>query len=272
MAAPPKTGDLGPKPRLEWLKLSQLYIPIDYQRSVKSDRSVRNIGYIKENFNWADCGALIVCPLPKSKPPQYAIIDGQHRFRAAEAHGGITELPCVVISEREASAQARNFVNINDKRVQLNPLQKYHAAVISKDLDAVSLDAILKKCGIAIAAQPMHNKEMHPRVTCAVGSLLKMISDYSEKQIVWALTIILEAYGDERGCLRANLIKGLAAFIKERPGTNRETMIAALQEIEVDQLEKDARSYCAVEGGAVRNAIVRLLERKYNSVKRSVSK
>jgi hypothetical protein len=64
------------------------------------------------------------------------------------------------------------------------------------------------------------------------------------------LTIIPDAYGDEKGWLRANLIKGLAAFIKERPDTNRDTMIAALQEIEVDQLERDARSYCAVEGEA----------------------
>jgi hypothetical protein len=99
---------------------------------------------------------------------------------------------------------------------------------------------ILKKCGIAIAHQPINKKELHPRVTCTVGSLLNIISDYSEKQIVWALTIIPEGYGDERGCLRANLTKGLAAFIKERLDTNREMMIAALQEIEVDQLEKDA--------------------------------
>jgi hypothetical protein len=47
-------------------------------------------------------------------------------------------------------------------------------------------------------------------MTCAFGALLKMISEYSEKQITWVLTIIPEAYEDQKGMLRPNLIHNLA--------------------------------------------------------------
>lgn len=109
---------LGQRPELKWVKLSQLFIPTDYQRSVKSDASAKNINHIRGHFSWAKFGSLIVCPIPGSNPPQFAVIDGQHRFRAAEARGDIAELPCVVISEREAREQAESFVAINSRRVR----------------------------------------------------------------------------------------------------------------------------------------------------------
>lgn len=159
-----QSDGMGPKPELRWIKLSQLFIPTEYQRSVKSRASANNISYISTHFNWADCGALIVCPLAGAEPAQYAVIDGQHRFRAAEQHGSIDELPCVVISEREAQEQAKNFVVINSKRVKLHPLQEYHAAVVAGDPDAVALDDILKKCNVTVAAHTLNIKETHPRV------------------------------------------------------------------------------------------------------------
>src|SRR4051794_16831426 len=107
--------DLAKRPELKWIKLSQLYIPTDYQRPAKNSTSIANINYIKANFNWASCGALIVCELAKSKPAQFAVIDGQHRFKAAEAHGKIEELPCVVITPREAKSQANHFIEVNSR-------------------------------------------------------------------------------------------------------------------------------------------------------------
>ena len=133
------------KPELRWIKLTQLYVPSEYQRPAKNATSLANINYIKTNFNWASCGALIVCELAKAKPPQYAIIDGQHRFRAAEGHGKITELPCIVISPREAQEQAKHFVEVNSKRIKLHGLHEYRAAIVAGEPTACMIDAILKK-------------------------------------------------------------------------------------------------------------------------------
>ena len=187
------SGGLGDKPELKWIKLTELYIPSEYQRTVKGDSSQKNIRYIRDNFNWASCGAILVCELEKSKPTQFAVIDGQHRFRAAEANGQITELPCVVISPRDAKKQAGHFIEVNSKRIKLNNLAQYHAAVVAGDANATSLDDILRKAKISVPASPMGNNDCPPRTTQAIGTLLRMIDRYSEKQIIWALTIIPEA-------------------------------------------------------------------------------
>src|SRR5262245_11306189 len=143
-------SELGAKPELKWIKLTQLYVPTEYQRPAKNLTSLANINYIKDQFNWGSCGALIVCELAESKPPQYAIIDGQHRFRAAEAHGGITELPCLVISPREAREQAKRFVEVNSKRLRLHGLHEYRAAVVAGDPTACMIEDILQKAGVRV--------------------------------------------------------------------------------------------------------------------------
>ena len=46
-------------------------------------------------------------------------------------------------------------------------------------------------------------------------------------------------------------------------------MIATLQEIDLDDLEKDARAYRAIEGKRMPEAIMMVLEKKYKSVLRA---
>ncbi len=78
----------GEKPELKWIKITQLYVDSEYQRSAKSQRSQTNITYMRENFSWAFCGALVVCYIKATK--QYAIIDGQHRYLVAKSLPGWT--------------------------------------------------------------------------------------------------------------------------------------------------------------------------------------
>jgi hypothetical protein len=53
---PTSQGGAGQKSELSWIKLSYLFIPTEYQLSVKS-RASANISHISAHFNWADCGA-----------------------------------------------------------------------------------------------------------------------------------------------------------------------------------------------------------------------
>jgi hypothetical protein len=122
-----------------------------------------------------------------------------------------------------------------------------------------------------MAAHTLNIRETHPRVTLAIGTLLKMIQNFSEKQMIWILTIIPEAYGDKKGMLRANLIRTLAQFIKENPDADRTAMIEALQRTDIDELEKDARGYKQIQGGTIANAMLKVLEKKYNGKRRSAA-
>lgn len=228
---------------------------------------MNNIEQITRHFNWPDFGALTVCPDDESKTTQYAIIDGQHRYRAAEA-AGIPEVPCVIISRRGMADQAVNFVSINTNRVRLTPLAEYHASVAAKNPDCVALAAILKRCKIEIAHSSLGKNAMPPRVTCAIGTLTAMLVSYSEKQIVWALTIIPDAYEEKPGMLTANLIKMLAQFIKDKPETDRDIMIDVLRDTDAEQLEKDARAFRQIERVSTVTAMTRVLDKKYSSFKR----
>ena len=53
---------LGPKPEFHWVKLSQPYAPTEYQHSVKSNASAKNIKHIRNRFTWAEFVTLVVCP------------------------------------------------------------------------------------------------------------------------------------------------------------------------------------------------------------------
>ena len=84
------------------------------------------------------------------------------------------------------------------------------------------------------------------------------------------MTIICEAYDDTPGVLRASLIKAMAEWISKHPDTKRDTMIATLQDIDLDELEKDARAYRAIEGKRTPEAFMMVIEKKYNAAKRAV--
>jgi hypothetical protein len=162
-----------------------------------------------------------------------------------------------------------HFIEVNGKRIKLSNLNQYRAAVVAGDSTATRIAAVLKKAKVSIPEHPMGNKICPPRTTQAIGTLQKMIDTYSEKQIVWALTIIPEAYEDEPGVLRASLIKAMAEWIKRHPDTDRDTMIRTLQDIDLDDLEKDARAYRAIEGKRMPEAIMLVLEKKYAAAKKA---
>lgn len=256
-------GNLGAKPELRWVKLSELYIPTDYQRSTKSEASMRNIGRIKENFNWAECGTLTVCPLKGANPPQYAVMDGQHRLQAALGRSDIKEMPCFMLPEKITKEQAKNFININMNRVSLNPLAAFHARVVAEDPDAVAIKSLLDQCQVALCVQPVGARELLPRTTQAIGTLVALKRDYNDKQIKWALNILPEAYPNQNGVLSANMLKVMAAFRKAYPEPDKDAVLAALRDTKIDQLESDARAYRAISPCPMPMAMLKVIEKKY---------
>jgi hypothetical protein len=187
---------------------------------------------------------------------------------AALARQDIDELPCVVVSGQDFTKQATSFVAVNTKRVKLHNLAAFHAAAAAGDPDAVAVKEIAEECGVDIPRVTVAKGDTDPRQTQAVGTLIRMLGNYSRKQIVWALTIIPEAYGDERGQMRASLIKALAEFVKSNPDAERSRMIEVLQGVVPQELEKDARSYMTIKGGTAKAAITEALERLHRNAER----
>ena len=181
------------------------------------------------------------------------------------------ELPCIIISPREAQEQAKHFVEVNSKRIKLHGLHEYRAAIVAGEPTACMIDAVLKKAKITVPEHPMGNKLCPPRTTQAIRTLAKLIDAYSEKQLLWALTIIPEAYDDTPGVLRATLIKTMAEWIAKHPDTDRGIMIRTLQDIDLDDLERNARACRVIDGRRMPEAFMAVIERKYNAAKKAVA-
>jgi hypothetical protein len=259
-------NDPGPKPELKWIPLDKLYVDHDYQRNTKSRASEKNLEYLKANFSWAYCGALIVCWVASEK--KYAVIDGQHRLETAIARKDIDSLPCVIISGMDFEKQAKSFVAINTKRVQLNSLAAFHAAVAAGDKTAASIKEILDECGIIIPRNPTMASQLECNHMQSPGTLASLIGRYSRKHICWALNIIPEAFPDKKGVMRAQLVKALTELAKAIPDIDRARMVKVLSGLDPVQLEADARAYVTIGGGSTSNAMVEALTRLYKNAGR----
>jgi hypothetical protein len=255
----------GAKPELKWIALDKLYVDHNYQRNTKSKASERNLDSMKADFKWVFCGALMVCWVASQK--KYAVIDGQHRLQAALWRKDIDSLPCLIISEMDVEKQAKSFVAINTKRVQLNSLAAFHAAVAAGDKSAMGIKEILDDCKIEIPRNPL-GTHTGPRQMQSPGTLASLIGRYSRKHICWALNIIPEAYGEKPGMMRAQLIKALTQFAKANPILEHDRMLKVLSGLDPMQLEADARSYVTIGGGTTLSAMVEAITRLYKNAGR----
>lgn len=257
------------KPTLAWIEIDKLLVDESYQRSSQTLRGQKNIEQISNNFNWQFFGALTVA---KTTNDSFSVIDGQHRMLAAKQRGDISELPCIIVGEIESKEQAVSFSAINSNRVSLNSIAKYHAGIAAGDFDCIAIRDLLKKADIEIPKKPVFKADLEPRQTLAVGTIKSMLSKYSERQLIWALTIIPKAYGDEKGQLSANLIKTMALFCRHHEDIDDELAVYALQEFDPQELISNARSSVKIDGGTVSEAMLRAISSKYEKIKKRRSK
>lgn len=160
----PNIGDHG---ELAWLPLGKLAIDQRYQRDIL-DSGKTNIRKIIENFNWRKFGVLVV---GRRDSDLFAIIDGQHRAIAALMHGGIAEVPCLIL-KGGMQAEAATFSAINGGVTRISPLQSFHADVAAGDPAAIALFDLCAKAGVTITRRP--KVDFGPGETMAL-SLLRRI-------------------------------------------------------------------------------------------------
>lgn len=256
----------GKRPDMAWINTQKLFVDDAYQRDAHSRKSADVIGKIAAGFAWAKCQPLTVARIADQE--RYAVIDGQHRLIAARKIG-ITEMPCYIVEDCETQEQAQHFVAVNRTRVQMHSLALYHANLAAGDPDHADLDQLLKECGFSVPKSPAQNGDTAPDQVQCVGTLLRMMHQCTKKQIVFALTVIPEAYGQTRGMMRSSLIKGICGLYRELDGKiDRETMIDTLLDIEPQSLEENARLYKNVHGGTVLKAICITLSQAYHKAQR----
>lgn len=129
-----------------------------YQRSVNESRARRYA------VDWSQALAGLVT-VSARMDGTYAILDGQHRARAAQIRG-LDEVWAEVFFDLTPELEAQVFRQRNSQRVATNSLDDFRAAVAMKDLRALDIQAVLAEHGLRISAE-----SSNPRAWACISAL-----------------------------------------------------------------------------------------------------
>lgn len=266
MASPAQTealADPGPRPELCWLPLDILVVDARYQRDADRKESRAIFRRIAEGFDWRKFQPPTVTPIGDGR---FAVLDGQHRVGGAKLRPDIPEVPCYVVTAPELRDQAQAFVAVNRDRVQVNPYHLHHAQVVARDPDAVHLQEVCDRAGVKIPRYPMPKNDIPPRHTLAIKAITKALSLYGDPPVVKALQLTADAFEDNPGQLRADVILAVIQLLvlnKGRTIDERRLKEAISSRLAEEWIEA-GRGYRKLFGGSSPGAICVALVREYN--------
>lgn len=252
--------DLGARPVLTWIALDKLWVNDEYQRSISSEGRA-NIGRIIEKFSWARFTPLMVAACDDGR---YAVIDGQHRFIAAQAHGGVPELPCAIVEAPAINDQARSFLAINNDRVRASFFQLHHAGVAAGEPDALHLNMICQQVGLTIPRNNLSSKDWHAKHLRCPSVVLELAQRHGDKPVLAALRVAVGAAKRHGEAARGSIIRGLVSLFVTAPDADEERLVKVVAERRGHELEEAARTYRKVFGGSAAGAVQAAIARDYN--------
>ena len=231
---PPEPQPHGGRPTLLWVTLADCGVDPEYQRPLTWD-SRKRIARIAAELDWACFSPLLVARAPGGK---YALIDGQHRARAALLVGE-TEAPALLI-DAGGAGQAKAFAAVNGRVTKVSPLALFRAARAAGDLEARALDAAAANAGVRMLTYPRTVGKMQPGDCTAPASMLKILRDRGRPTLERALVAIMASKGDKRGLVNSTHARALALVFRDKP-LSFEAIRAAFAHIDLRDAEKVAR-------------------------------
>ncbi len=208
LKAPPP-GDHGAVAQLQWIAIADLVVDPSYQRDM-TPWSRKHVEKIAAEFDWSLFSPVVAAPVAGGG---FALIDGQHRSRAALL-AGETHVPAmIVIADR--ARQAKSFAAINGQTFKMTSMAVFKAALASGDPAHVRCAEIAQACGVRILAYPLARRGQQPGDTMAAASLLRALTECGEEAYRAALTAIMASKGDKRGLVDSATVLALARLFRE---------------------------------------------------------
>lgn len=232
---------------LMMVPLGKLLIDTKYQRPV-GERGARNIRQIIENFSWACYSPLVV----SRRGEKFAVIDGQHRAIAAVTHGGIKEVPCLVITDATPEIEAKAFTIINGHVTSMMESHLFYARVAAKDPSAL---ATLKACEAAnVKILKMPTQAYKVGETLSVMTLERCLKKFGHDTLVTSLQTITETGNGNPGFVRAPIFHGTCEVLTESPYWRDagEKLFKAIEKVGIPGLYTMAMREQAQVGGGLR--------------------
>lgn len=252
--------DLGGRPDLRWLPLASLWVNEEYQRNITEDGRA-NIGRIIEKFSWARFTPLMVADSGDSR---FAVIDGQHRFLAAVAHGGIDEVPCAIVQAPELLDQARSFLAINAHRVAVNFFQLHHAGVVAGDPDALHLRSLADTAGLKIPRNNLSGDNWRPYHLRCPKVVLELAKRHGDKPVLAALKLLVQMAEADGEAFSSKVLRGVVSLLLAAPDAETDRLQKILGTRTAEEWSSAALAYRKMFGGSTAAAIAAAITREYN--------
>ncbi len=219
-------------------KVGDLWVDPNVQRSLKKAR----VGKMAADFR---PDALGVLTTSYRSPKRIHVIDGQHRYRAAEAAahtGTIQTMEYHGLSIPEEAALFR-LLNATEK---VSRIDQFLIACVEQDPAATRLAGFLADHGWAVGGSAVEAR------LSAIGSL-ERVYDLSPEAADATLSVLTTAYGHRPAAVQGSLIEGLGRMLA-RYG----------RDVELNDLAKRLAGVPGGPDGLVGNAKGRMLTRTGN--------
>lgn len=180
-----------------WVDLEDLVVDNRYQRPVSEARASR---YAVE-WNQALAGLITVSCRPDNT---YAILDGQHRARAAMIRR-MTKVWCEVFFDLTPQQEAYIFRERNKQRVATSSLDDYRAAITAGDPQALRVQGVLDTLGVHVG-----NYGKQPDTYAAVAALMTLDNWGVLKE---TLTLIRTAWPSQARAKEKPVLLGVGMFV-----------------------------------------------------------
>ncbi|GAA2871804.1 hypothetical protein GGQ99_000981 [Aminobacter niigataensis] len=252
--------DIGQKPVLEWVDVGLIDVDGNYQREIKPHL----VDKILRGFSWSKFGAIV---LSRQEGGRFAVVEGQHRWKAACMHPSVTDVPAVIVTHDGTKSEAESFLAINRDRMAVTSVEQYWAGLTAGDDTAIAISNVLQASGCDVVPAQGHYR---PNLTNSISAIDRCLKRYGAGATRRALMVIRAAWPDDAKALRGTLITALARIIRSNEKTIAESeLVAAIRPQSIAKLTAHAEAFRKLSGGSAETALSKAITELYNKGKRT---
>jgi len=232
----PSTIDTAP-PELRIVHPGDLCVDETYQRGL-SERSIKLIRKIVSEWSWTAFKPPVVVEVDGA----LEVIDGQHTAIAAVTHGGINQLPVLIVQAKSHETRANAFVRHNRDRIQVTATQLHNAMVAAGDEDATTVHQVCERAGVKILRNPPPMGKFKPGDTLAVSTIKALVN---RRYAAGGRKVLDVCIASGVTPVSAHLIKAVEhlMFAKEYVGEIEPERIAAVVSAKASTLDDEAKRF-----------------------------
>lgn len=185
------------------LDVDEIFADPTYQRELDKPRARK----MAETWNRRAVGVIEVSDRGPDAEPRYAVIDGQHRWAAAQL---IEPPPVLVVNVHEGLTledEAKLFDQLNRNRKQTNTWDHWKARRAAGEEAVLEIERVVLRNGLDVDMSPNDG-----RISC-VATLEKIVKLGGLDLLHDTLALITEVWGERREGLDSMIINGVALVL-----------------------------------------------------------